>query len=170
MLPRRTFFTHWLPPLCWMTLIFLGSTGALSATHTSRFVGPFLRWLLGGSFTMEKAEFGHFLIRKAGHFTEYAALSGLLWRALGTAPTFANPARIGRRFAGAVLLAAFYAASDEFHQSFVPSRTASPVDVMIDTFGAALGLLLILRSIRLAATAFRRGDRPARLPRPPGRS
>jgi VanZ family protein len=42
------------------------------------------------------------------------------------------------------LAAAIFAVTDEFHQSFVPSRTASPVDVMIDSCGAMIGLIICL--------------------------
>ncbi len=132
-----------------MSLIFIGSSDVLSAAHTSRFVVPFLRWLLGGSFTLEKAAYVHFLIRKGGHLTEYAVLAVLLWRALGSLAAFSKqpedrPVQQRNRFLLAIALAAIYAASDEFHQSFIPTRTASPVDVMIDTVGAMLGLLLFL--------------------------
>jgi VanZ family protein len=40
-------------------------------------------------------------------------------------------------------LAAFYACTDEFHQTFVPSRQGSAWDVLLDTGGASLGLLLL---------------------------
>jgi VanZ family protein len=40
-----------------------------------------------------------------------------------------------------VVFATFYAASDEWHQSFVPSRTASLADVTIDSVGAICGAL-----------------------------
>jgi VanZ family protein len=40
-------------------------------------------------------------------------------------------------------IVALYAASDEFHQRFVPTREASVVDVFIDTSGAALALIFI---------------------------
>jgi VanZ family protein len=42
-----------------------------------------------------------------------------------------------------VLLVILYAASDEFHQSFVPSREASVLDVLIDTAGSVLALLFL---------------------------
>jgi VanZ family protein len=42
------------------------------------------------------------------------------------------------------LAAAIFAVTDEFHQSFVPSRTASPIDVMIDICGAMIGLIICM--------------------------
>jgi VanZ family protein len=53
----------------------------------------------------------------------------------------------------AFILAVLYSASDEFHQRFVPGRHPSPIDVGIDSFGAALALiftyLLRQRSLKL---------------------
>lgn len=132
-----------------MALIFGGSTDLLSARHTSRFVEPFLRWLSRGTLSAQRIEEIHFLIRKTGHLCEYAVLCALLWWALRPAkdalievetPTI-TARRQWRRAALAVLIAAGFAASDEFHQSFVPSRGASVADVLIDTAGAATGLL-----------------------------
>ncbi len=59
-------------------------------------------------------------------------------------PTAGNPHPWQWRAAGLVLLASFlYAASDEIHQAFVPSREGRPMDVLIDTGGAALGLAAV---------------------------
>ena len=76
-----------------------------------------------------------FVLRKCAHITEYAILAALLMRAIG---------RAGPAF----LTAVAYAATDEFHQHFVRGRHASPVDVAIDAFGAALGLLVWTRTRR----------------------
>jgi VanZ family protein len=74
--------------------------------------------------------------------TEYAVLALLVFRAL------AQPERSVLATAlGALVLCAVYASLDEFHQSFVPSRGASPVDVVLDTFGAALGLAVRLATL-----------------------
>jgi len=121
-----------------MTIIFAGSTDLMSAEHTSRIIVPLLRWLFPTitPLTLVRLEF---FIRKAGHVSEYAVLAVLLYRA------FVHTVFQSRRAlsAGLVLsLCAAYAASDEFHQSFVPSRTASLRDVMIDICGATLAVLL----------------------------
>lgn len=83
------------------------------------------------------------VIRKGGHLTEYAVLSTLCWRAVHQ--PFRGDARDWSwRDAGiAMMMAALYAASDEFHQAFIPSRTASPWDALLDTCGAAAGLMLV---------------------------
>src|ERR1051326_3496430 len=121
-----------------MTIIFAGSTDLMAAEHTSRIILPLLRWLFPTitPLTLVRLEF---FIRKAGHVSEYAVLAVLLYRA------FVHTVFQSRRAlsAGLVLsLCAAYAASDEFHQSFVPSRTTSLRDVMIDICGAPLAVLL----------------------------
>jgi VanZ family protein len=84
-----------------------------------------------------------FLVKKTAHALEYAGLAGLLWRAV--ARTW--PRLRGERWAGLLTWVATvtYAASDEFHQQFVPGRTASERDVLIDALGAALMLVMIVR-------------------------
>jgi len=68
------------------------------------------------------------ILRKCAHVTEYAILAFLLARAVG-------------RPMPAFLLGLVYAASDEFHQSFVSGRHASPIDVAIDSVGLLIGVL-----------------------------
>jgi VanZ family protein len=149
---------RWMPLFGWMLLIFVGSTDVLSAEQTSRFVGPFLLWL-DPQESVATITTIHFALRKLGHLAEYAILATLLWCALrGTLIAF-------RSFviAGFVLSASMvFAASDEFHQAFVPSRTASPNDVMIDICGAAIALALCValrrRSQRLRRWAYLKSE------------
>jgi VanZ family protein len=68
------------------------------------------------------------ILRKAAHMTEYTILAGLLRRATAS-------------YGWAFALAVAYAASDEFHQTFVRGRHGSPVDVGIDAIGITLGLM-----------------------------
>lgn len=139
------FVRYWMPSIIWMALIFLGSTDILSAEHTSRFLVPFLRWIDPqiSLATLNAIQFG---IRKLGHLTEYAILAMLLWRALRSGTGWQMKMSI--LFLIAALACAIFAASDEFHQSFVPSRTSSPVDVMIDICGALVGLEICLAFAR----------------------
>ena len=74
--------------------------------------------------------------RKVAHVTEYAVLTALWWRAL-------RALGASRPLAGAVAIALLYAASDEFHQTFVDGRTGTPVDVLIDSAGMAIAALVI---------------------------
>jgi VanZ family protein len=127
-----------LPIVIWLIMIFIGSTDLMSAQHTSRIIGPILRWLHPG-ISPSRIEQVQFVIRKTAHLSEYAVLSLLIFRAL------ANMIRSGR-FAGAasitLLISSAFAASDEFHQSFVPSRTSSVRDVVIDITGAIFGMTI----------------------------
>ena len=111
-----------------MIFIFAGSTDLLSAEHTSRFIGPFLRWFSPDVSDATIASV-QLVVRKCGHLTEYAILAALLYRAV-------------RLFAVAFIVAAVYAGLDEFHQSFVATRTASPSDVAVDCLGAVIGLVI----------------------------
>jgi VanZ family protein len=83
-----------------------------------------------------------FSIKKTAHFFEYGFLAFVLYHALrGSWRTF--QAAIAQK---AWALATLYAVTDEFHQWFVPTRTATPRDVVIDSIGttAGLGLLYLL--------------------------
>jgi VanZ family protein len=135
----RRFFKYWLPLLIWVCVIFLGSTDVLSAEHTSRFMVPFLLWLKPG-MAPDRILFILIVMRKSAHVSEYAILALLLWRALRSNPTLRMKTPV---LLGAVLFAcAVFAASDEFHQSFVKSRTSSVRDVMLDVGGAVFALLI----------------------------
>ena len=140
----RPFFRYWLPVLLWAILIFSASTDLGSANHTSRFIGPALRWLFPGiaETTAQQIQLG---IRKSAHATEYAVFAVLVWRACFR-PGRSNWLPWSNKLAWQAWAAAtFYAMTDEYHQSFNPSREASVRDVLIDSMGAALGLFLIHR-------------------------
>jgi VanZ family protein len=137
-----SFLKYWLPVLAWMTLIFLGSGDVLSSANTSRFLGPLLHWLFPGWSASTLADAIH-ILRKTGHVTEYGVLALLLWRALRR-PVAGDPRPWSWGLARLTLLLAMcYAATDEFHQAFVPTREARVRDVMLDTCGAAAALLLL---------------------------
>jgi VanZ family protein len=141
------FFKYWLPVVIWMVLIFGGSTNLGAPRNTSRIIGPFLRWLVPNiaDSTVEAVQFN---IRKAGHVTEYAILSLLLWRARRkkTSDKSASWNWSDARFA--ILISAIYAATDEFHQHFVATRQGSIWDVLLDTSGAALGIFTLWKTGR----------------------
>ncbi len=126
-----------MPVIAWMLVIFTASTDLMSAEHTSRFIGPFLRWLMP-QISHATILAVQVLVRKAAHVTEYAILAALLLRALR-----GEARHIPWHFLLlAWVMAAVCAAVDEYHQSFVSSRTAAVGDVLIDVCGALLGLLL----------------------------
>jgi VanZ family protein len=131
------FFKLWLPVILWMTLIFGASTSLGRPENTSLFVRPFLLWL-NPRMSEETIEKIHFVVRKTAHFVEYSILGLLLWRLIHFDPAWA--ACRSRELLTALLVAALYGASDEFHQCFVPGRQAAVRDVLLDTCGAAFGL------------------------------
>ena len=152
----RFFLKYWLPALVWMCVIYGASGDQASNVHSSRLIGPVVRWLFP-HLSEPAVEQVVFIVRKLAHVTEYAILAILLWRAIRR--PFRDDARPWRwsDAAWAISLAALYAGSDEIHQMFVPNRQGRLHDVLIDTTGAALGLLLIRlyfwrRSRRLAAS------------------
>jgi VanZ family protein len=135
----RHFLRNWLPVLVWLGVIFFGSTDLMSAEHTSRFIVPFLRWLKP-DISPESLASIHFIVRKGMHLSEYAVLTLLLLRA---AVCMTNLKRSTPVLCLSVWVACvFVAATDEFHQTFVRSRDASVRDLMIDSAGAILGLLI----------------------------
>ena len=133
---------YWLPVLVWMSVIFSASGDRMSFEHTAGIIGPFVHWLFP-QLSDDAVHAVVFTVRKCAHLTEYAVLACLLWRALRKPPG-PNARSWQWSEAGlAVTLAALYAASDEIHQAFVPSRQGSVVDVLLDTIGAAIGLLCL---------------------------
>jgi VanZ family protein len=130
----------WLPALFWMALMFTASTDLMSAEHTSRFLVPLLRWLYP-DITWATIDHIHFLMRKGAHLSEYAILALLLWRALRLHRVSVRGS-LWPQATLALAVAIAFAATDEYHQAFVASRGASPIDVLIDSCGAALGLAL----------------------------
>jgi VanZ family protein len=111
----------WLPPLVWMAVIFWFS----AQPNLSSGLG----WI-------------DHVGRKIIHASDYALLCFLWWRALRT--------KLDRltALAPAFAIAFLYAVSDEYHQTFVTGRHGSWVDVAIDSMGAALVVLLVLRARR----------------------
>jgi VanZ family protein len=82
------------------------------------------------------------VLRKGAHMAEFGLLWFLWWRALGF-----------RAIWPPVAIAAAYAASDEFHQTFVAGRHGSPVDWLIDMTGVALAILATRALARRRRTA-----------------
>ncbi len=118
---RIIFF--WLPAVLWMGLIyFLSSFHKLQASPVG--------WQ-------------DFFIRKTAHFLEFTVLYLLFNRG------FKNTSRItvAKRLILVFFLTIFYAASDEYHQTFISGRTGKPFDIWIDSLGALFGLVFSLKLI-----------------------
>jgi VanZ family protein len=130
--------------VAWMGVIFAFSAqpGERSAGLSGKIVEA-LNAALAFIFAGNPPEFltalqspGSTFIRKCGHAGEYAVLGGLVVSLVY---------RLGmvRYFLLSFAFCLIYAASDEFHQIFVPGRGPSVIDVMIDASGSLLGILLL---------------------------
>lgn len=137
---NRDFIKYWLPVIIWMCVIFWMSTGTFSSEQTSQFIIPLLNFLFPW-FSPQDADLIHGLIRKSGHVTEYFILGLLSFRAFRGESS--QIWRLRWTVFGTVVVVLF-AMSDEFHQSFVASRTSSYVDVGIDSVGGILSQIVII--------------------------
>ena len=133
---RRGRLWRYGPVVAWACFILFASSSNFSASNTSRVIRPLLVWLFPA---ISEAALGevHFLVRKAAHFTEYALLALLAARAFRTS----SRTSLGRRWwLASFALVACVSLADEFHQSFVPSRTGTAYDSLLDMAGGAAAL------------------------------
>jgi VanZ family protein len=135
----RRFLSRYLPLVAWLVFISYASSASFNASNTSRIIGPLVLWLFPNT-SMETLATIHFITRKVAHFTEYAILGFLAARAF--------------RISTALIIV--YALIDEYHQSFVPSRTASVFDSFIDMAGGLTALIFLRK--RAAVFADKRGS------------
>jgi VanZ family protein len=144
--------SRYFPLIAWLAFISFASSDNFNAGNTSRIIGPLILWLFPNT-SLETLALVHFITRKIAHFTEYAILGFLAARAFRTSP---RPAISQRWFLICVTLIVVYALVDEYHQSFVPSRTASIFDSLIDMAGGLTALLIVRK--RAAAYTHEHGS------------
>jgi VanZ family protein len=122
----QTFFSkpafRWLCVVLWMSVIYAFSSQAHSGEITEEVLGDL-----------------NVPIRKCAHMFEYAVLFGLTrWASISIRrPTFIVPGML------AFVICVFYAATDEWHQSFVPGRSGQAKDVAVDMAGALIAAFLV---------------------------
>ena len=141
----------WVPAALSVLMIVLESTATMSANNTSQWLLPYWVRLFGPISTAHWAEVHH-LIRKTGHFVGYGVVSMAFfysWRQTLLRMAVKHWTLWRRASVLAVLCTLLVAILDEYHQSFLPSRTSSPLDVCIDVSGAIAAQLLLLLIIRL---------------------
>ncbi len=132
----------WIAALLWIGLIAIESTDSLSSAHTSRFLYPILHFFTGVDHERFEVWNGH--IRKTGHFVGYGTLSVLLFFAWRTTLRIREASAWAWRWAAtAFLMSALVASLDEWHQSYIPSRTGTIWDVLLDSSAALTAQLLI---------------------------
>jgi len=145
---QRNLLKAWIAAILWLIVIAIESSAMLSAHNTSRILYPLLHFLFG--LDRERFEVWHFYIRKSGHVVGYGTLSILLFRAWRA--TLPSPNRVNWAFRWAniaILGTALVASLDEWHQTFIPSRTGSVRDVALDTCAGIAGQVLVLLWIRI---------------------
>lgn len=149
----RFWVSAWLPVVIGVGLIVMESTEWFGSNHTSH---P-LRWLweaIFGPVGNARWEVIHHLFRKCGHFSGYGAI-GVAWlRAWWM--TLPHSHFLEDAFL-ALLGTSLVASLDELHQSYLPNRTGSPRDVLLDCSGAI--------ALQLAVYIYLRLFRPRRLAR-----
>ncbi|MGB0011000.1 MAG: VanZ family protein, partial [Candidatus Sulfotelmatobacter sp.] len=129
---QKNLLKAWIAAILWLIVIAIESTAMLSSNNTSRILYPVLHYLFG--LDVVRFERVHFFLRKGGHVVGYAILSILLFRAWrATLPAMSNVNWTLRWSAIAILGTAFVASLDEWHQTFIPSRTGRWQDVVLDT-------------------------------------
>lgn len=135
----------WGPVALGVAVIAVESQEFMGSDHTSSLFRPLYQAIFG-HVSDARWEILHHHIRKCGHFTGYG-LIGLAWLHAWwkTLPhsNFFRDATL------ALLGTAAIASCDELHQRFLPNRTGTPVDVMIDCSGAIVLQLLVYLYLRI---------------------
>ncbi len=135
----RFWFGVWWPVALGIVVIAIESQAFMGADHTGRFLRPIWQAIFG-HVSDARWEIIHHRIRKSGHFLGYG-LIGLAWlRAWWmTLPhsKFLSDAAL------ALLGTALMASCDEWHQAFLPNRTSSLWDVLLDCTGALAMMTLV---------------------------
>lgn len=150
-------FLRYAPVLFWIGIILYLSSGAGAMSETSRFVRPVLEFLFP-SADAATLQLYHGYIRKSAHVAVYFVLGLLAARAFVTSQI----EWLCRWWPAAVLaLVITIAAVDEFQQSFNETRTGAAGDVLLDTAGGILAILVFV-ILRLMWARFRRPARPRR--------
>ena len=126
----------------WLAIIMLESTGWLSSKHTGGFLLSLITSIFG---PVNPAAFDvfHGILRKTGHFVGYGTLSLLFFRALRASVT----QHLRSLCLLSVLFTCLVASLDEWHQTYIPSRSGSLADVALDTFAAVCVQLVVLAII-----------------------
>ena len=147
---RHHVLKAWVAAILWLIVIFIESSAWLSAHNTGRILYPVLHYLFG--MTHARFEHWHVYIRKGGHVFGYGLLSILLFRAWRETLPVASNAKWAVRWASIALLGtALVASLDEWHQSYLPSRTGTPWDVLLDTCAGLGAQILVLLWVKLSS-------------------
>jgi len=143
--PRLRNVLHWVPAAIAVAVIAFESSATMSADNTSRWLLPF--WVhFFGPISPGRWDLVHHYIRKTGHVAGYGLVSLCFFHGWRKTLQFADRSLRTlwiRSSIFAVGCTILVASADEFHQSFLPSRTGKPVDVVLDACGAILAQLIL---------------------------
>ena len=150
--PAKFWVSAWLPVFVAICLVAIESTSYFGADRTS---GPLRHFWesLFGPVSDRAWHIIHVLIRKSGHFTGFGSV-GLTWlRAWRMTLPHAPFIRVEML---AMIGTAIVASADEYHQSFLPNRTSSPRDVLLDCIGALVMISIVHLVLRKRRSDARR--------------
>ena len=139
---RQQVLKTWIALIIWLVVIAIESTTYLSSRNTSHFLFPVVHFLFGiDEVTFEPY---HAFLRKSGHVFGYGLLAILLFRAWRETLPSPSGARWTFRWANIAVLGTLLVASlDEWHQSYIPTRTGTVHDVILDTCAGIAAQLAI---------------------------
>ncbi|MEO6830305.1 MAG: VanZ family protein [Acidobacteriaceae bacterium] len=143
---RRVLLSAWIPAAICVVLVLSSSSDTFSSDNSSHFLRPFLQEMLGRFSDKTWAEL-LYDIRKVGHFFAYGFVSIIFFRAwrmtFRLSRSYSAVTASLRAAAVALLSTLVLCSTDEFHQSFLPKRTGSPFDVLLDMCGAVTCHLIL---------------------------
>lgn len=141
------FLRFWLPVIVWMGIIFyLSHQPATSSSELSTGLTMLMINTFQSMFPLIDINISsiHIIIRKLAHFGAYLILAYLVMRAL-THYLVLNLKMI----VIALFICIIYAISDEVHQLFIDGRSGEVRDVLIDSIGAIVGIMVYILRMKL---------------------
>lgn len=126
---------NWLLLIIWMIFIYMMSNQPATVSDSQSGAVIVLLSKIGINMNSIFGQLANFAVRKSAHFIEYMILAFLIFNVVNL---YFN---IKQVIIMSIIFTSIYAATDEFHQLFVPGREGAIRDVIIDTCG---GVTLIL--------------------------
>lgn len=127
----------WILLILWMVVIFAFSAKNGTESDKQSELVIYVFNVLGLNLDSLLGDLATFIVRKTAHFTEYLILFSFAYNLLKNYTSKKLAIIYG------IMLTFGYACTDEFHQIFVPGRTAKFRDVLIDTSGALFGSVVL---------------------------
>jgi len=130
-------YIKWILVFIWAIVIFIFSSqnGEISSQNNRFIIELFKK--IGIDINTLVSVNADFIVRKMAHFTEYFIFYLLLFNA------FTDDFKFNKSLLNSIIITFIYAVSDEFHQSFVPGRSPTYKDVLIDTGGGLVCMIFI---------------------------